>query len=113
MTPKKKTSNNADILRAFSEGLDSLAKVINAINKTPDSQYQSDPRQRILPQEATYSGIDPFQLLGLNANATAEQLKARYRMLMKVYHPDSGAGDDTMAKLINQAVEEIYRRKGW
>ena len=111
MTQKKRNSN-AETLDAFSTLLGKAAEVINALNRG-GNQPQDGVRQRISPPETSPKGIDPLQLLGLTPNATREEFNSRYKALMKVYHPDSGAGDDTMAKLINQAAMLIKERKGW
>ncbi|MCG8695166.1 MAG: J domain-containing protein [Minwuiales bacterium] len=36
---------------------------------------------------------DPYEVLGLSPNATADEVKAAYRRLAKKYHPDLNPGD--------------------
>lgn len=113
MAQKKKQSNNADILNAFGNLLGNAARLVDALNQRPGGNYQNDPEARALPQQTGETGIDPYQLLGLRHNCLKEEFSARYKALMKVYHPDSGAGDDTMAKLINLAAGKIKEMRGW
>ena len=110
---QRKKNNNAETLNAFGNLLGKAAEFVNALNKQSASQPQDGVRQRISSPEPTSVGIDPYQLLGLASTATKEEIAARFRALMKIYHPDAGAGDDTMAKLINNAAVEIKRKRGW
>lgn len=45
---------------------------------------------------------DPYEILGVNRNANADEIKSAYRKLAKKYHPDLG-GDPEKFKEINQA----------
>ena len=53
---------------------------------------------------------DPYQVLGLNPNASDEEIKQAYRRLAKKYHPDLNPGDPVAAKKmqqVNAAYEQI------
>ena len=56
-----------------------------------------------------------YDILGVNKNATQEEIKKSYRLLSKKYHPDKNGGDDTKFKEINQAYsvlgDEAKRRE--
>lgn len=56
-----------------------------------------------------------YDILGVNKNATQEDIKKSYRLLSKKYHPDKNGGDDTKFKEINQAYsvlgDEAKRRE--
>lgn len=45
---------------------------------------------------------DPYQILGIDRNASADDIKSAYRKLAKKYHPDLG-GDPEKFKEINEA----------
>lgn len=60
---------------------------------------------------------DPYQVLGINPNASDDEVKKAYRTLAKKYHPDTYVGNplaDLAAekmKEINQAYETINKQR--
>lgn len=53
---------------------------------------------------------DPYKVLGVDRNASDEDIKKAYRRLAKKYHPDANPGDAEAAKRmqeINAAYEQI------
>ena len=48
--------------------------------------------------------INHYKSLGVNTNASSEEIKCAYRELVKVHHPDAG-GDEQTILLINAAWE--------
>ncbi len=48
-----------------------------------------------------------FWFTGINS---AEELKKRYRELMKIYHPDNQAGDTSMVQQIQAEYDELLKR---
>ena len=57
--------------------------------------------------------MNPYEVLGVNQNATEDEVKAAYRKLVKKYHPDQYKGTDYEAtaneklKQINEAYDMI------
>ena len=49
---------------------------------------------------------DPYQILGINRNATDDEVKAAYRSMARKYHPDS-YGDNPLADLAEEKMQEI------
>lgn len=58
-----------------------------------------------------YEGfIDYYKILGVDRNASEEEIKAAYRAMAKKYHPDRNPGDDEAARImqqVNAAYDEI------
>jgi len=50
--------------------------------------------------------IDYYKILGVPKDATASQIKARYQLLAKKFHPDHD-GDDSVMSLINEAYQVL------
>ncbi len=52
---------------------------------------------------------DPYQVLGVDRNASDEEIKRAYRKLAKQYHPDANPGDEAAAKKM-QEINDAYDR---
>jgi hypothetical protein len=54
--------------------------------QVPPPGFQSDPRQRV--QAAAPSVDNPWVILGLRPGSSSEDIRRRYRLLSRVWHPD-------------------------
>ena len=67
-------------------------------------------------KQKLFSNIElpPSEILGLSKNATKEQVKTRYRKLMRVFHPDKAVGNsedfNEIAEKINRAYRQIRKQ---
>ncbi len=54
---------------------------------------------------------DPYKVLGISRNATLEEIKKKYKDLLKIYHPDTpDTGSTTKTQEINIAYQEICKK---
>ncbi len=49
----------------------------------------------------------PYEILGVNENATDTEIKNAYRQLARKYHPDNYNNDPDMAKMAEERMQEI------
>ncbi len=53
-----------------------------------------------------FQGIDPYKMLGIQQNATLDEVKDAYRQLARLHHPDKGGNPETF-KIIKLAFKMI------
>ena len=61
------------------------------------------------------SGLNPYQVLGLDKSASDEEIKHRYRELLRKLHPDTAGtrGTEFLFTLVMAAYKQISRERGW
>lgn len=61
------------------------------------------------------AGLDPYRVLGLDKSVTDDDIKKRYRDLLKKLHPDTAGvkGTEFLLQVLNTAYEQIARERGW
>jgi curved DNA-binding protein CbpA len=62
----------------------------------------TDPRESRLIRNAERKALD---VLGLEVDATAAEIKARFKMLVKRHHPDANGGDRTTEDRLRQIIQ--------
>jgi len=60
-------------------------------------------------------GFDPYRVLGLEKTATDEEVKKRYRELLKKLHPDTAGvrGTDFLLQMMIAAYQQIAKERAW
>lgn len=53
--------------------------------------------------------IDPYKVLGVSKNFTADELKSAYKKLALAMHPDKQGGNEYMFKLITQCYKTLVK----
>lgn len=80
------------------------------INVLRQLRRQIDSEIKIL--SGTEVGIDPFEILGVELNATKDEVKRAFKKKAWKAHPDHGGSNEEMIK-VNAAYEAISRVRGW
>ena len=62
-----------------------------------------------LPNDWPYNE-PPWVILGVNRDATEDEIRESQRRLSREVHPDKNNGDDSRQRAVNRAAEEMLRR---
>ena len=74
-----------------------------------DAERDRDPGPRRAPNPGAMSQEEAYQILGLQRGATAEEIRAAHRSLMKRAHPDQGGSAERAAR-VNAARDRLLNR---
>lgn len=79
------------------------------------SQWKDDFHKRMGINQAkeVLGSDDPYEILGVNRNASWEDMKSAYRKQVLKHHPDRNPGDETAAsrfKKVQAAYEVLEKR---
>jgi len=80
------------------------------INVLKQLRRQIDNQIKVL--SGTEVGLDPFEILGVDPNATKDEVKQAFKKKAWKAHPDHGGTNEDMMK-VNAAFEAISRVRGW
>jgi len=106
LTPRQVVKEMDDIVATFS------GKSIGAwIREGWDKYRETTIGQTTDPLERAARSMDPYAVLGLPRDATVDQVQMRRKQLAQVYHPDREGGNLDAMKLVNNAADEIIRKK--
>ncbi|AOG60746.1 hypothetical protein SHELI_v1c07970 [Spiroplasma helicoides] len=82
-------------------------------NNSNNANYNQSGQNEWYNNQEQFTSVDPllehYKTLGLTEKATDDEIKKKYRMLAKKYHPDKNSGSkaqEEMAK-INNAYDAI------
>jgi len=105
---------NADFSYFFDDDDKLKQEIENAFRNSQKSDSKTSKNRKLTLQEA-------YNILGIEATATIDEIKQAYRKKVKEYHPDlvENLGNDIKdlaqqkIKEINQAYELIQKEKGF
>ena len=91
-----------------------LRGYINGVIVDAEQQHRTSWKTEGFQYGSTvnYGDLDPFEILGVDMNATEEVVKSAYRKKAYKSHPDHGGSHEDMVK-VNAAWEAIQIFKGW
>lgn len=97
----------------FAKKLVPFLRYIPLLRRLYNSQKQSTQSQQGAqqPVSAALSLEEAYQVLGLEAGATREEVIEAHRKLMQKLHPDRG-GNDYLAARLNQAKDMLLEHLG-
>jgi hypothetical protein len=55
----------------------------------------------------------PYRVLGVNPSAEEQVIKAAYKAMAKLFHPDVAGGSNEKMAEINEAYKQICQERGW
>ena len=60
-------------------------------------------------------GFDPYRVLGMDKTAGDDEIKKRYRELLRKLHPDTSGtpGTSFLLQMVMAAYEMIKKERGW
>ncbi len=87
-----------------------FSNLFNSSKNQTSNDYQTYKSTNKSRRDQYYNGIkqDPYEILGINKNATKEEIQAAYKHKVKQYHPDkvSHLGEE-LQKIANEKFIEI------
>jgi len=108
--PRSKKS--FDYLFQAEKLLHNLAEIINWVRSGGIERTREELNRIFQTFRKGETGDNPFIILGVDEDASKDEVDAVYLAKVKFAHPDAGGSHERMVRL-NQARDEIYKRRGW
>lgn len=93
-----------DVIRniAYGFGIDkeTLDEIIFKFDSFYGSRFEANPNEMVQEKDA-------FEVLGLSKNASLEEVKARYKELVRQYHPDILMGRGESKEVIERSTKKL------
>ena len=89
-----------NIAYGFGIDKDTLDEIIFKFDSFYGSRFDANPDEAIQEKDA-------FEILGLSKNASLEEVKARYKELVRQYHPDILMGRGESKEVIERSTKKL------
>lgn len=93
-----------DVIRniAYGFGIDkeTLDEIISKFDSFYGSRFEANPDEMVQEKDA-------FEVLGLSKNASFDEVKARYKELVRQYHPDILMGRGESKEVIERSTKKL------
>lgn len=103
------------LVREISEDIDSLNVLAAYLDRTYGDKWRNSANGAGAGEASSSSGPmtrdEAYKVLGLAPGASADEIRAAHRRLMKLSHPDHG-GSDYLASKINEAKDLLLGNSG-
>jgi len=71
---------------------------------------QEPPKQKGKETHSRWDSLDPYEVLGIDKEATAKEIKKAYRTLSKIYHPDLTLTNKEDHQVIFVKINNAYEK---
>jgi len=101
-----------DLLRWLASSAGEVAEIDTALLDRQIDHRWGRRMALMLLEEMLFSGSSsaPHQVLGLPSDCRSSELRPRYRLLMRVYHPDRSNGSSVWLTERAERINEAYAR---
>jgi len=82
-----------------------LLAIFTVFTSTTVNARRQQRRQRQAPPPAVIDNFDPYEVLGVDDEATDRQIKKAYRKLSVKYHPDKNKGSEEAKEKFNEITK--------
>nr|WP_258030561.1 TerB family tellurite resistance protein [Campylobacter concisus] len=89
-----------NIAYGFGIDKDTLDEIIFKFDSFYGSRFEANPDEMVQEKDA-------FEVLGLSKNASLEEVKARYKELVRQYHPDILMGRGESKEVIERSTKKL------
>jgi hypothetical protein len=90
---------------AFADGPDRVVDTLGVLRWRANGTAQGDRRRSATGRLLSTEDLRALSVLGLADDATLDEVKSRYRSLVRRYHPDSHGGDRRHEMKLQRATE--------
>ncbi len=101
-----KQDNIITVLREFRRSWPAIKEMLYFFNSIFSPRLDDNSNKVIMSKKE-----DPYMILGVSPSDDFDKIKAVYKRLVKIYHPDSDTGNEEFFIKIQHAYEQIKKEK--